>query len=258
MRLRISAPALIGPALLAGAAAHATPEQDLNRAYQNFQNGLFLQARDGARDYLRARGPRFSAAFIVAASECMLHPHQAANAVPFQQLRLDYYLTPSKDHEINSWIGQCTSPPPKPQQGGAGVSVQGLTMGPPMSTGAPANNEPQSRLPSSAIPHSVIVTHPTPPVAAILPPDRCVAGFVWREAFAGDHVCVVPATRAEAAEDNRLAPTRRDPQGPYGPNTCIQGYVWREARPGDVVCVTPDRRQQAAADNAEAEVHRAR
>ena len=81
-------------------------------------------------------------------------------------------------------------------------------------------------------------------------PDTCVQGYVWREAFPGDHVCVDPATRAQAAEDNRLAAQRREPAGgEYGPDTCRAGFVWREARPDDHVCVPLETRAQAGADN---------
>jgi hypothetical protein len=83
-------------------------------------------------------------------------------------------------------------------------------------------------------------------------PDTCVLGFVWREAFNNDHVCVTPETRAQAARDNTLAASRRNPNGgPYGPDTCLEGFVWRDANPGrvDHVCVTPDVRTQASTDN---------
>jgi hypothetical protein len=76
--------------------------------------------------------------------------------------------------------------------------------------------------------------------------DRCKQGYVWREAFSGDHVCVTPTVRQEAAFDNSRAGSRRDPRrGDY----CLQGYVWREANPNDHVCVTPATRAQARADN---------
>jgi hypothetical protein len=83
------------------------------------------------------------------------------------------------------------------------------------------------------------------------PTDTCVQGYVWREAVPGDHVCVTPETRAQAAQDDSLAASRRSPTGgAYGPDTCLQGYVWREAVPGDHVCVTPETRAQAAQDNS--------
>jgi hypothetical protein len=83
--------------------------------------------------------------------------------------------------------------------------------------------------------------------------DRCLQGYVWREARADDHVCVTPATRSQTWADNAAAASRRNPAGgPFGPDTCLPGYVWREAFLGDHVCVTPATRSQAAADNAQA------
>jgi len=82
--------------------------------------------------------------------------------------------------------------------------------------------------------------------------DRCLLGFVWREANPADHVCVTPDIRQQVRDDSAQAANRRDPTGPFGPDTCIQGFVWREAFTGDVVCVTPDRRQRSRDDNAQA------
>jgi hypothetical protein len=102
-------------------------------------------------------------------------------------------------------------------------------------------------------------THPPIPAPRIqnvsLPygVDTCVQGYVWREAYPGDHVCVKPQTRTQAANDNAQANSRRSPNGgPYGPSTCLQGYVWREARVGDLVCVPTETRSQTATDNAAA------
>jgi hypothetical protein len=78
--------------------------------------------------------------------------------------------------------------------------------------------------------------------------DRCLQGYVWREANSSDRVCVTPATRTQTRNDNAQAASRRT-NGAYGPNTCIQGFVWREAFPGDQVCVTGEVRSQARADN---------
>ena len=91
-----------------------------------------------------------------------------------------------------------------------------------------------------------------PPAHAQLPygPDTCSQGYVWREAFPGDHVCVRPEVRAQAAADNAAGASRRQPGGgPSGPDTCLQGFVWRDARPGDHVCVPPATRDQAASEN---------
>jgi hypothetical protein len=86
--------------------------------------------------------------------------------------------------------------------------------------------------------------------------DTCISGYVWREAFPGDHVCVTPQTRAQAAYDNRHAIERYDPESLVnaisGGETCLAPYVPREAGPGDEVCVTPETRAQAQYDNGQA------
>jgi hypothetical protein len=84
---------------------------------------------------------------------------------------------------------------------------------------------------------------------------RCLQGYVWREARAGDVVCVLPSTRSQAWYDNSVAASRWV-NGPYGPHTCIQGYVWREAFVGDDVCVTGANRSLAAYDNTQAAARR--
>lgn len=40
-------------------------------------------------------------------------------------------------------------------------------------------------------------------------PDTCKQGYVWREAFVNDHVCVVPQSRSAAKADNAVAASRR-------------------------------------------------
>ena len=82
-------------------------------------------------------------------------------------------------------------------------------------------------------------------------PDTCTQGFVWRDAFPGDHVCVQPQVRDQAAADNQQAANRRNPSGgQFGADTCRQGFVWREARAQDHVCVIPAVRTQTQNDNA--------
>jgi hypothetical protein len=85
--------------------------------------------------------------------------------------------------------------------------------------------------------------------------QRCLQGYVWREARPGDIVCVTGATRSQTAYDNSVK-TSRWVNGPYGPHTCINGYVWREAFSGDDVCVTGTVRSQAAYDNTQAAARR--
>jgi Caspase domain len=91
--------------------------------------------------------------------------------------------------------------------------------------------------------------------AVAVNPNTCRQGYVWREAYRGDVVCVTPVVRAQTAADNAQAAARWI-SGAYGPHICISGYVWREARDGDDVCVTPPTREQARADNAQAAARR--
>lgn len=85
-------------------------------------------------------------------------------------------------------------------------------------------------------------------------PDQCKPGYVWREAFSGDHVCVTGAQRSNEATNNRLALQRRSHNGgAYGVDTCKLGYVWREANPTDHVCVTGQSRADVALQNSQAD-----
>jgi hypothetical protein len=111
-------------------------------------------------------------------------------------------------------------------------------------------------LPSLSAPVPATAGAHVGPVAAAATdygPDTCLVGWVWREAYPGDVVCVTPAVRTQARVDNAAAASRVDPRGgTFGPKTCKPGYVWREARASDLVCVTPATRAQAKADNAAA------
>jgi hypothetical protein len=82
------------------------------------------------------------------------------------------------------------------------------------------------------------------------PADACLQGFVWREAYTGDHVCVTSEERGRVAADNAAARSRIDPNGAYGADSCVQGYVWRGARDSDHVCVTSEEHDRVVADNA--------
>jgi hypothetical protein len=82
--------------------------------------------------------------------------------------------------------------------------------------------------------------------------DQCLPGYVWRDAFPGDRVCVPGQSRAQAASDNALDVSRKS----RGSNLCLQGFVWREADPIDYVCVTVPTRSQAALENQQAAQHR--
>jgi hypothetical protein len=88
---------------------------------------------------------------------------------------------------------------------------------------------------------------PTSIFAALLvasvpePAKACVQGFVWREASGpSDVICVTPAERQQARDQNQNYPYE----------TCPRGLVWREATVGDHRCVTPEERTAAAQQNA--------
>lgn len=80
-------------------------------------------------------------------------------------------------------------------------------------------------------------------------PASCRQGFVWRNAFDGDTVCVTPARQTQVQGENANAGSTRAGSGAYGPNTCRSGFVWRAARPTDLVCVTPQSRDQVKSEN---------
>ena len=76
----------------------------------------------------------------------------------------------------------------------------------------------------------------------------CIPGYVWREAFVGDDICVTPEVRSRTAMDNERGPFRLWTQ----PGQCQRGFVWREALFDDHVCVEPWVREQAITDNIDA------
>ncbi|MGM8228634.1 fibronectin type III domain-containing protein [Cellvibrio sp. ARAG 10.3] len=67
--------------------------------------------------------------------------------------------------------------------------------------------------------------------------SRCKSGFVWREAYSGDVVCVTPESRDQAVADNAAALSRIAP--------CRAGFTPRKTVPGDNICVTPAARNLA-------------
>jgi hypothetical protein len=79
----------------------------------------------------------------------------------------------------------------------------------------------------------------------------CLPGYVWRDARDGDGVCVTPADRDVAHNQNAEGQFTHLP----GTNGCRPGYVWRDAWDGDGVCVTPSERDQVHRQNAEAASH---
>ena len=78
----------------------------------------------------------------------------------------------------------------------------------------------------------VLCCTPKSPAAAPAPAAApCPSGYVWRESFEGDVVCVKPDERFRLEN-----------------GTCRSGYVWRGLFTGDNICVTP-------ADRAAAKAH---
>lgn len=142
-----------------------------------------------------------------------------------------------------------TRPPASPVADRTASSAPTAAPTAPPTVAATASPTPEVTASPTEPPTPSPTASPTPPPP---PPDTCITGYVWREAFDGDHVCVTPDQRTLVAQDNAAAATRIDPAGAYGPNTCISGYVWRVARDSDLVCVLPEERDQVAADNAAA------
>jgi WD40 repeat protein len=115
---------------------------------------------------------------------------------------------------------------------------------------------PGSRvLPGSSV--TLVLDDPAAGKAA--PREPCIDGYVLREAFAGDTVCVTPRTRDLTLKANMERRARVDLKSQaFGPETCRQGFVWREAdryisgeRFTDKTCVSPAERALAAEDNAQ-------
>lgn len=98
------------------------------------------------------------------------------------------------------------------------------------------------------------VAVPAPASAQPLPygPDTCISGLVWREARAGDNVCLTPGFRDRTSLENSTPGANKNPNAGSGPEACSQSYVWREAFDGDVICVTPAIRAENLAANAAA------
>ncbi|WP_405942641.1 hypothetical protein [Streptomyces sp. NBC_00207] len=90
----------------------------------------------------------------------------------------------------------------------------------------------------TAIAHHSPVTSRTSDDPNRLPgSNQCKSGYVWRDSFEGDGLCVTPAERDAAHASN---PNRQP-----GSNQCKPGYVWRDSFDGDGLCVTPAERAAA-------------
>jgi hypothetical protein len=137
---------------------------------------------------------------------------------------------------------------------GSGTSGQGTSGGSGSTSGSSGKGliDPViSGLPHLILPRVTAIPSPTGTIGD--PNAPCLEGYVWRQAYPGDYVCVTPANRTQAAADNAAALSRVQPGGgAYGKYTCKQGYVWRQVVTDDYTCVTPAVRSQAAYDNSQA------
>jgi TIR domain len=87
---------------------------------------------------------------------------------------------------------------------------------------------------------------PVPAPASTPAPRTCAQGYVHRRAFPQDDVCVLHASAARAAADNRKAESRRQPGDA---RACRKDFVFREASQQDDVCVPPATRTLTALEN---------
>ena len=110
---------------------------------------------------------------------------------------------------------------------------------------SPSPPAKQSTSAASPSPGSGANRHGGSSIAGKNPSGQCLIGYVWREAFAGDHVCVTPRSQQRARDDNAAAASLRAPNS----DSCLVGYVWRQANPSDHVCVTPATRGETAEEN---------
>ena len=136
--------------LMVAAPATATPDQELQRAwsdYHSFANDGVARAHAGAVAYIRNYGPRFSAAFLAAATQCLTHAHNSANRAAFQQLRRDYVVGGSEALTVAEWMTSSCASPLQASSGG-----QALSSNPATFAAEPSNHEPPPRNPRPAPP----------------------------------------------------------------------------------------------------------
>jgi hypothetical protein len=70
--------------------------------------------------------------------------------------------------------------------------------------------------------------------------DACAEGYVWREAFDGDRVCVSPATREQAQADNATAAQRRAAAAVPLPPAKLGCHTFREGEWREIPCATEE------------------
>jgi hypothetical protein len=78
---------------------------------------------------------------------------------------------------------------------------------------------------------------------------RCGKLLFFRNAFAGDNVCVSARRASDVENENRSAGEHNAAQAFRGLNACAPGYVWREATQRDYVCVTQQTHDETKEEN---------
>ncbi|MFG1862920.1 DUF6294 family protein [Microbispora bryophytorum] len=66
-------------------------------------------------------------------------------------------------------------------------------------------------------------------------PHTCARGYVWREAFSGDDVCVTPTVRQQVRADNAAAAGRvakGASNGAAGASTASKSFTWKGSTAG--------------------------
>ncbi len=276
--IRPAPTAAVAALLAAGPAFALTPDQELARAWALFHYPKYdnRAANAAANAYLRTYGPRFSAAFLAAATQCLLNKHNPANRAAFMQLRHDYFIGGNEATTVAEWItSDCANPRPQAETGG-----QALSSTPATAAAEPSDHEPPPRNPRPAPPPpppprviaSPVVANAAAPVN--VKPAACRARdtllgrdpAVYAATVAAlERVCnrelasTAPATAPPSAPPPAAAPDPVLPPEVQAANAerrrrylaaqCRPPYVWRDAFYLDRVCVTPQVRDDAADDN---------
>ncbi len=75
--------------------------------------------------------------------------------------------------------------------------------------------------------------------------DKCLKGYVFREAFKGDNICVVPYDKNAAKHQNMLHAERSI----NSKDECPEGLVPREIKKSDRLCVTQQEKNKIVLQN---------
>ena len=100
-----------------------------------------------------------------------------------------------------------------------------------------------------ALSSAAAIAPPQADAALAYGPYTCKPGYVWRDAWWGDQVCVTPADRSAVVNENTVYPSRTSSFG--SPRWCVSGFVWREATWNDYVCAPPASRDRERYNNSQ-------